>query len=121
MKTNFIIFIEWIKQNISKGELFYELYNRLVDEEEYSVFLNLRQVYLWIQEKSREASDAQWNNVLIQTYMIEAKLKELSIDKETANFKKEVEILLNQLKDICPQLAKKQYDLVKKLIELEDE
>ena len=66
MKNALEIFTEWVKENIkSTGDFYCELYERLTNKEEYTIFINLRQVTLWLNERYHEAAEAQWNNLLL--------------------------------------------------------
>ena len=125
MENSLKIFTDWVENSISANPtqsptLYDELYERLVNEDDYTVFRNLRQVYLWLEEKQSEAADAQWNNELIKIRQIYSELKELCQGtKETADFKEEVKKLL-PLMSASTAEARDQLKLVKQLLDWED-
>jgi len=127
MKNALEIFTEWVKENIkSTGDFYCELYERLTNKEEYTIFINLRQVTLWLNERYHEAAEAQWNNLLLAINKIYDKINELCVEsKENADLLEEVKKLIKYIDcymiDIWfPPNAQNQYDLVKKLIELQE-
>lgn len=116
-------FIQYVKEQLSdKDDFWFELYERLTNEDDYSIFCNLRQAANWISEKRSEAADAQWNNCLTKIYKAESKLRELFADShENDDIEVAVDKLLSDLSHYPTVGRLESYQILMRIRELDSE
>ena len=100
-----------------------EMIARISDSDNYSVFLNMRQAYNWLNEKIIEARNNQWNTEGIRLKHIKDELKKIADPEDLIPQTVTLKTLLMDLEglDYPAVNSLKSFQNLKHIIKLDDE